>query len=500
MRRATLIKHHKWFGLAVSLFLLMFCVSGVLLNHRQLISGVNVSRKWLPSRYEYSRWNGGLLRGTLPTDSAVLIYGGNGIFGADRRGRTVSDFNEGLPTGADYRQIRGMATVQPHYGGAPCLFAVSPFALYRYGAHEAWHTVGVPTADGERLTDITAHGDTLVVLGRSFAYVAMPPYCTFSRVQLPRPADYDGCATAFRTVWMLHSGELFGGVGKAVVDATALAIALLCVSGLVFWLLPKLPRRLAAKTRGRLSRLTLLWHDRIGRYTIALTLLVCCTGWCLRPPLMIPLALSRIPTLPLTTLHSSNPWHDKLRMVRHDDSTGEWLVSTSEGFYSIRGGIGGKDITRLKDAPPVSVMGLNVWQKDDGKDGNKWLCGSFSGLFVWNRATSTSTDYFTHRPAPRKQGPPFGQRAIAGFSSDFYGTGNVVAEYYDGTRSIPQPEWMSSLPMSLWNMMLEVHSGRIYIGSIATYIFVFVAGIAAIWALWTGYKLRRKRKSTRQDK
>ena len=47
MNKRKLIQHHKWFGLLISFFLLMFCVSGILLNHRQLISDINVSRTLL---------------------------------------------------------------------------------------------------------------------------------------------------------------------------------------------------------------------------------------------------------------------------------------------------------------------------------------------------------------------------------------------------------------------------------------------------------------------
>lgn len=77
----------------MTLFMLLFCVSGILLNHRSLIKNVNVSRKYLPGRYEYHNWNGGLLRGTTdighlpPSVSAgtadscrhLLIYGSGGI-------------------------------------------------------------------------------------------------------------------------------------------------------------------------------------------------------------------------------------------------------------------------------------------------------------------------------------------------------------------------------------------------------------------------------------
>ena len=60
---------------------------------------------------------------------------------------------------------------------------------------------------------------------------------------------------------------------------------------------------------------------------------------------MIPLALTKTPALPGTSLDSPNPWHDKLRMVRYDDMCGDWLLSTSEvlfaGFTGCRSREGG---------------------------------------------------------------------------------------------------------------------------------------------------------------
>lgn len=53
MKKGTWRKQYKWLGIGLSFFMLMFCVSGILLNHRSLIKEVNVSRKYLPSRYEF---------------------------------------------------------------------------------------------------------------------------------------------------------------------------------------------------------------------------------------------------------------------------------------------------------------------------------------------------------------------------------------------------------------------------------------------------------------
>lgn len=487
MKKGTWRKHHKWLGIGMSFFMLMFCVSGILLNHRSLIKDVNVSRRYLPGRYEFSNWNGGLLRGTLNLDKGlvvdsllmmdschhVLLYGNGGIWLTDSKASCFKDYNEGLPTGADYRQIRNV--IRTANGR---IFAVSPFGLYRYGVHDTWHKVEMPLADDEKLSDIASHGDSLVVLGRSYAYVSLPPYKSFKRIQLHAPEGYDGRVTAFRTVWLLHSGELFGMAGKLIVDGIAFILVLLCITGIIFWLRPK---------RKVLLRNSLHLHDKIGRYTIVFTLLIALTGWCLRPPVMIALVLNKIPALPGTTLCSRNPWNDKLRMIRYDDSCHDWLLSTSEGFYSLN--LEKATVESLTSAPPVSVMGLNVLQKD--KEG-RWLCGSFSGMFVWDRLHGTATDYFTGKPAPKQAGAPFGKKAIAGMSQDFEAP--VIADYYEGTSFVPQPTSMNRLPMSLWNVALEVHSGRFFIGSIATYIFIFVMGVFAMWCLWSGYKIRLAKK------
>lgn len=521
MRRKTWRKQHKWLGIGVCFFMLMFCLSGIILNHRQKVADVNVSRGWLPSRYEFQKWNGGLLRGTVvlcPEDchgiglpnmdscSTVLVYGNGGIWLTDTHASFFHDLNAGLPEGADYRQVRSVLKA----GGEEhpvSLFALSPFALYRMGSHATWQRVDIPLEEDERLTDMTCHGDTLVVLSRSYAYFSLPPYREYSRIQLPVSSQVDGKVTAFRTVWLLHTGELFGKTGQFVVDAIAVILMLLCLTGIVYWLLPKYVKR--RKNRGlapvkwatSMIRHSFSWHDKVGRYTIALTLFICITGWCLRPPVMIPLALSKVPAIPGTATASSNPWNDKLRMIRYDEACQDWLLSTSEGFFAIKNlsrlaqtsvSHSQVKLTSIPTAPPVSVMGLNVWQQDD--KGN-WICGSFSGLFVWNRQQTKVVDYFTGKPAPKTSGAPFGKKAISGYSNDFQlpskGQEAVVAEYYEGTDVLPQPLWMNRLPMSLWAVALEVHSGRIFIGSIATYVFIFFMGILVIWCLWSGYAVRR---------
>ena len=521
MKRATWRKHHKWVGICLSFFLLMFCLSGIVLNHRAWLSGVDVSRGRLPAAYRFRNWNNGLLRGTLRWAEArpsarqtmaagdssvhVLVYGAGGIWLTDPSGRAFADFNRGLPTGADRRSVRAMARTA---GGD--LFALTSFGLFRLdrgvgqepsGSPSAsapaplanlntarWISVPVPTLPGERLTDLATRGDSIVALGRSRLYVARAPYDCFRAVELQQPADHDGRVTLFRLFWLLHSGELFGLPGQLVVDALALVLIVLIVTGWMYWLLPHrihLLRRRGRDVRaaGRLMNRSLRWHNSLGRWTIVLTLLLCFTGWCLRPPLLIPLALTSVPPPPGTTLHSANPWRDKLRMLAYDETEGDWLLSTSAGFYTLRTW---DDVPQAATAgaPPVSVMGLNVLRMDPQ---GRWLCGSFSGLYVWDRRAGRSWAYGASTSS--------GEQSTAGYSSDFL-VGPVVVDYSSGTDLIAQSQSLSTLPISLWNLALEVHTGRIYLGSLATLFFVFIAGAAALWCLWSGWKLRRRKSKT----
>lgn len=482
MKKTAWRKIHKVTGIILGFFMLMCCLSGIVLNHRDVFGGRDVSRGCLPPWYRFERWNGGLMRGTLalppqvcaaiddcPADSTVLIYGAGGMMLADRAAKSFVDFNRGIPQGADGRQIRSVVRCADGR-----MYALSSFALYSYEPSAGWRDTGLRADDDERFSDMTCRGDTVVVAGRSFLYVSAGTGDVFRKIRLKAPEGNEPRISLFRTVWKIHSGEMFGLPGRLAVDAVALVLVMLCVTGFVIWLKP--------------NGVNIRLHNRAGVVTIFLTCFVVFTGWCLRPPMMIPLVMTRTAPLPGTPESGDNPWHDRIRMIRHDDVHGDWLLSASDGFYSLSE----LDATpsRLSGTPPVSVMGLNVWTPGAG---GEWICGSFAGLFVWNRAEGHSVDSYTGEPASDKAGPPVGRHAVAGYSTDF-GAQPVVALYDGGTDLLPQPAEYACLPMSLWQVALEVHSGRIYFGAAATWFFIFLFGACALLLLWSGWKIRISRR------
>ncbi len=472
MKRKTWRKYHKWIGIIITFFLVMFCLSGIILNHRQTFADINVSRALLPSHYSFEQWNNGLLRGTLRYNDAenhnkVLIYGAAGVIQADTTATKFTEYNQGLPAGADYRQIRGMVKTTQNE-----IFAVSIMGLYKLEKNSFWQMINLPLQeDDELLTDITTHGDTLIVLSRSHLYYAKAPYKTFTCLTLQSPDGYEGKVSLFRQVWLLHSGALFGTIGKIIIDGIGIILIILCVTGIWFWL-----RRKTVSM--------LVWHTKIGIYTFALTLFIAITGWALRPPLMIPLAKTSTKPLAGTTLDNDNAWNDKLRMIRYDELKHDWIISTSEGFFSLQSLSGKPSI--VTSAPPVSIMGQTVWQRSKN---NTWLIGSFDGLFYWNRTNGSIIPYNdSMKSTPRIPGTAPDEQMISGYSSDFTNKECLVS-YFKGSPFAKQPETLKNKPLSLWNFALEVHTGRIYAGALGSFLFIFVVGLLTLFVLVSGKKV-----------
>lgn len=498
MKRSTWKKHHKWIGIFFCPFILLFCISGITLNHRDLVSHIDISRTYLPTSFQYKNWNNSLVKGTISyhteKDSLILLYGNAGIWATNSAVDSISTFNEGFPKGVDHRNIVAMAkSPQGEY------FAAAQFGLYQLDIQsQSW--INVLQSEKERLTDLIFKGDSLVLLSRSSIHLATPPYTDFKELTLQTPKDYKNEVTLFRTIWLIHSGELFGLTGKIIVDALGILLILISITGIIYWLTPKYIKRRVRTGRRVSQSKTLLkgslsWHDKLGRYTIGITLFLAITGWSLRPPLLIALVQSKVPPMPYTKLDSKNAWNDKLRAIRFDQKQQDWLIYSSDGFFCLNS---------LEDTPqkldktaPVSVMGINAFQQVNN---NTWVIGSFSGLYTWNRTTGEARDWYTQEVSQEISGPPFGRKAITGISYDFKNRLSIF-EYNEGSDFATMPKELEHQPISLWNLALEVHTGRIYtfLGDVAL-IYIFFAGILVIWVLISGYKLRRKKRSKQSIK
>lgn len=541
-------KYHRWFGLVLSVFMLVFCVSGIILNHREVFSGCEVSRKWLPASYYIKNFNNGVVKGTVVKKSAahslssencdsVLVYGCAGVFLTDSRLSTWQDFNAGLPESIDERNVRHVVKAK---NGS--LWCAALRDVYRYDEDsQGWKKVELP-GNEERIMDVALAKDsmTVVALTRSRVFTIVPfvqygeivkigkssseTYRVESKI-IPAPKKYEPKTTLFKLVWHLHSGEFFGMPGKLVVDAIALVFIVLSITGILLFILSygiRRAKKLAAKARmkrlGKQFAWNMKWHNKIGYVTIVLTLWIAITGMCLRPPLMVPLVLSK---LPQAVGEDGNVWQDKLRAIRWDAVQGDWLVSTSEGFLRVD-----EDFSQAPkmlpddECPKLSPMGVTVWESD-GKGG--WIVGSFRGIYRWNpvnHSLNQILDYFTGKPSEETSMIPISDNLVCGYSEDFLGgkplvfdfakgvedaKGQAVALCNDEPKKSRNEESMSDLicetaPMSLWNVALELHVGRCYspfLGPLSD-LFVFLSGLLITLVLLSGYVISHRRRKKAQ--
>ncbi len=485
-------KLHKWPGIIIAFFAVFFATSGIILNHRQTFSSIDISRSLLPSDYRYKNWNLSAVRGSLPLNNdSLLIYGNIGIWKTDNNLEKFEDFNRGFPKGIDGRKINSVIQLNQS------LYAGTHFGLFARESNksESWEKVSLPVKE-ERIADLNLKNDTLLVLTRHYLLKSTDGK-TFETVQLPEPAGYERRIGLFITLWELHSGELWGITGKLIVDLLGIVTIILAITGLNHFFFPKIIKRRRAKKKpvskiARTFRKNLRWHNVFG-YIFAIFLIInTIAGIHLRPPFLIPIANKTVKIIPWTHLDTPNPWFDKLRRVEWDENMERYIFSTSEGFYAVDEAFA-EPALPFALQPPVSVMGLNLFKPAGDK---KYLTGSFNGLFLWNMQTGRISDFFTGAPfsAPKGMGNPVGANMVTGLVE-----AGSDAWWFDYNRGFvplsgkPFPEMPDEIikksPLSLWGFALEVHTGRIFEHILGPFyiLIVPIVGLCLIMVIVSGF-------------
>jgi hypothetical protein len=499
-------KYHKWPGLILSFILIYYAVSGILMNHRDLISGVDINRHSLPQEYSYNNWNLAALKGnqTINNDS-ILVYGNIGIWLTDSTFQNYTDFNLGFPNGVDNRKIFDV-----HLTPKNNLYAATLFGLFHYNKNtKLWQKVNLNT-EIERFVSVISKGDSIIAMNRSFIFAGIDNGLNtkLEKIELKAPVNYENNISLFKTIWQIHSGEVFGLPGKLFVDFMGLLVIMLSVTGIIYFFFPRIMKRRKRKEKAieKLSltnKLSLKWHNKIGAWFIVFLVILTLSGMFLRPPLLLTIARADIPALKFTHLDQANPWYDDLRDILYDTETDKYILAGYNGLYEL------DNLTSVpkfyNSQPPVSVMGINVFEKFNS---NTYLIGSFSGLFLWNIESSLVFDFISGKPHQSSaMGRPFGSYAISGIIKNK--EQSYIIDYSKGifTNSSKSnfPEMpidvLDNSPMSLWSLCLEIHTGRIFHFALSNFYILIVplSGIASLIVIISGYLLYRKRKKTKRQ-
>ncbi len=508
MSKAAILykKLHRWPGLILSFILLYYAITGIFMNHRDVFSGIDVSRSVLPHQYSYTNWNNAALKGNLILNKdSILVYGNVGIWLTDSAFKQYTSFNAGFPKGSDNCKIFDV-----HRAIDGSLYAATLFGFFAYNTDlKQWQKFDIDSKN-ERFTGIESIGDTLYAITRSHLYKARSAgiQTHFEKTELKVPEDYQNKITLFETIWQIHSGEIFGLPGKLVVDLLGIITAFLSITGIIYfffpdWIKRRFKRGKPAARIIKLNKWSLKWHNKLGAWTFALLIILFFTGMFLRPPLLIAIARTNVSPLKFSHLDQPNPWYDKLRDILYDEDRGILLLSTSEGMYFM-------DPVelwpaRFQNQPPVSVMGINTFER---KGNGVFLIGSFSGLFLWHPSHPEILNYAKGTVhAEQSGGRPVGDYKVTGVLHDTQGRQymvdydqGVIPLWHDTNFSDTPANVLSESRMSLWSVCLEIHTGRIFEGFLGMFYILLVPliGLASVIIVLSGYLLWRKKYRVKQ--
>ncbi len=501
-------KWHRWPGLILGLFFILWAISGIIMNHRQLFSGFDISRKFLPKEHRYVNWNNAAVKSAVLIGSdSLLVYGNIGTWLTDSSFSFFKDFNKGFPKGIDNRKISSMLVT-----ARGNIYAGTLFGLFYFDPQSRrWTNLELPVKD-QRIQWLVEKDGEVMILTRSELLQAKddPEKFTANKLHLPPPEGYDNKAGLFRTIWVIHSGEIYGNIGKLIVDAMGLIVILLAVTGALHFSMPYALRRLKRmkKPTNRATatkRFSAKWHKKTGIWIAVFLLINTVTGMFLRPPLLIAIANARVGKIPFSKLDTPNPWEDKLRAVIYDEEAGGFIFGTSEGLYYADEELK-QEMIAPPGQPPLSVMGINVFQKTGQ---GIYLVGSFNGLYDWMPGYGISRNHFSGEiPGNLNTGSkPFGEEMVSGYLKLENGN-SVYLDYNRGAirlNNLEMPSMPSEIleksPMSWWNFALEVHTGRIF-KPITGNLYILIVPLLGIFGtilvisgivVWAKLYLRRNR-------
>lgn len=461
---------HKYLGLFLAPFFLWMAVSGILLNHKDLLRSASLPMSFVGHEERYDNWSRGALRGAVfaPHDPQTgWFFGKEAVWATHDGGQTFERFDHGLPRAAALRDENSVVVA----GGLLVLGGTGGlFATTSDDGH--W----TPLTLGEHLEDVVsvlALPERLVAVTKSGAYASPRSErvadLRFEPLPLPRddptPPKIDAVVFGFA----VHSGEAWGWFGKLLMDLAGVLLILLSITGLLQWWFPW--RYWCYKRYGgprpKARPKVLSWSDRnhrkLGLVGSPLLLLTTLTGLLLTIPVVILLVGKSVEQRWAPGLRSDNPWHERIQGALYDETRG--LVVISADGYWVAPVDFSAPFTRLPGGPDQNLMGTNVFAAEPDGD---YLVGSFGGLFAWSPETARIRELGLGAQPAQRFGP-VGGFMTSGWFRDPQGRDWAV-DFRDGLTCLSEPSTDYRMPpevvaqgrVPLWLFLHYLHNNRIW--------------------------------------
>jgi hypothetical protein len=316
----------------------------------------------------------------------------------------------------------------------------------------------------------------------------------------------------------LHDGDVFGLSGRLLWDVVGIILFFLSISAFYAWIYPKRKRRRKqngyirkGKIQALMFRLIVRYHIKLGIWVAVILLIIAGTGLFMRPPLIVAIAEGDIPAEYYPGILPDNPWEEKIHNALYDAKRDIIVIAASDGLWQGPADLS-KPFKKVSLNVPIFVMGPQVFQYDIHQD--RYLVGSFSGMFAYHPQNDQSINLITGRPAENYSTVRPADYMVTGYfetpngqafiTSHEQGLTGLNGAKRDGRFQLPAT--MNELhSLSLWNFMFELHNGRIFKDFIGSwYILIAPLGsmlflLIVLSGIWDWLYLKRCKHSKNQQ-
>lgn len=478
---------HKYLGLVLILFLMWESVSGVLMNHPELIADISVPKYLVPSQYHVKNWNRSALIKMLYSNqdsNHAFACGKLGIWETTDGGKTFHSFMNGYTESSYYLKTNDIYLLETD--STEILFAAADGGLFiRDIQTSSWKQI-VLDEEIESVKKFLKINTKLIAITESNAYSVdlSQSFTNFKKTELKR-ADNKREVTLVELFFHLHDGRILGLPGKLLFDAVGVIIFFLSISAFYVWFFPKILKR-KRKNRTPLKqsekkayRFLFKYHLKLGIWVAVITLIIAGTGFFMRPPMLALIANGTIDAKYYPGFLSDNPWHEKIHTALYDEIDEKIILETSNGFYTAKSDLS-TSFTKDTLNVPLFVMGATVF---DTYGVGGYLIGSFNGLFHLERATGKPIDMLTGKEAEKLSNVRPAEKMVTGYFKTPQGEEFITAHAQgllpignaklDSRFSMPE-EIFAESKMPLWNYLFEIHNGRFFKGILGGFYILLV--------------------------
>lgn len=513
---------HKWTSIIIALLMLYMGISGILLNHPELIGPVSVSSSFIPDNYRVENWNRSSisqLKFSKFNPSISIIGGYEGVYISKDAGKNYKKMPQnGLPNSQYYNKTKTVYILENESGIKGALAGTFGGLYYFDFAKNFWNKVNLEDKH-HKIVKIIDYKDKIAVFSASGASLINPNNLQdIQNINLTKN-EKETKLTLIEFFFQLHTGEIWGLPGKLLFDIAGIILIFLTISGLYIWLSPKTSKfRIklsdkASKTKWSIYKFFFKYHLKLGIYAAAVLLIIGVTGFFMRPPGIAAIMNGDIAVSSIPLVKMDNPWQERIRNAMYDKVSDRVIIDAKDGFWVSDNGI---EAEYTQTAPPVPIfaMGATVLEQDTNGD---YLIGSFAGLFRVSPESGHSIDAMTGKAPYNVSLVRPGSNLITSYFKTPIGE-EFVTTHFEGIIPVNTPFGMGSrfqvtegtmndFSMSLWNYLFEVHNGRIFEFAVGDFYILIAPLISLIFLIslitgifdWAYLKIK-KIKMDRYDK